>query len=165
MTFDEKILSYDMTDHDKLLAEIADIIIEAYNGSYKPHIVQNLSNAITKHTPNGYSLLRTEQEHLPEPKTWVLTTDESISDYIEHSFLILGKTSVKWRDVEQSKAVLIALGKMFGIEIALTLNHSGDGYFPYSQVFAAWKGPGDMHKEMKEKGFTYFDRNFWEIRL
>lgn len=165
MTFDEKILAYEMTDHDKLLAEIAEAIIGAYNGSYKPYIIQNLSNTTTKHTPDGYSLLRTEQEHLSEPKTWVLTTDENISDFIEHSFLVLGKTHVEWKDVEQSKAVLIALGKLLDMEIALTLNPSGDGYFPYPSVFAAWKGAGDMFKEMEEKGFTYFDRNFWEIRL
>lgn len=113
MTFDEKILSYDMTEHDKLLAKIADTIIEAYNGSYKPHIIQNLSNVATKHTPNGYSLLRTEQEHLSEPKTLVLTTDENISDFVEHSFLVLGKTSVKWKDVVVSKAVSHALGSKY----------------------------------------------------
>jgi hypothetical protein len=67
MTFDEKILTYETTDHDKLLAEIARAIIEAYNGSYKPHIIQNLSNTTIKHTPDGYSLLRTEQEHLSTP--------------------------------------------------------------------------------------------------
>ena len=109
MTFDEKILAYEQSDKDRILTDIAQTIIEAYNGSYKPHIIQNLENITTKHTTEGYSLLKTEQEHLSEPKTWVLTTDENISDFIEHSFLVLGKTSVKWKDVIVSKAVSHAL--------------------------------------------------------
>ena len=113
MTFDEKILAYEQSDKDRILADIAQTIIEAYNGSYKPHIIQNLENITTKHTTEGYSLLKTEQEHLSEPKTWILTTDESIPDYICHAFLVLGKTSVKWEDVCKSSAVTHALEKYY----------------------------------------------------
>ena len=37
MTF-EKILAYEQSDKDRILADIAQTIIEAYNGSYKPHL-------------------------------------------------------------------------------------------------------------------------------
>ncbi len=171
ITFDEKILEYKENDKDKRLSEIAQLIIEAYNGSYKPHLIQNLGGVTTKHTPEGYSLLRTEQEHLPIPKTYVVTTDEKIPDYIHHAFLVLGKTNVKWKDVCESYAVTQALEKYFGIKVDLSYT----GYYAALKSDVAtpptiWatvdlKANPDAWTTMEEKGFAYFDRNIWMIEL
>ncbi len=171
MTFDEKILAYEENNKDKMLSEIAQLIIEAYNGSYKPHLIQNIGGATTKHTSEGYSLLRTEQEHLPMPKTYVGTTDEKLSDYIHHAFLVLGKTSVDWKDVCASDAVIHSLEKHFGMKVSL----SNAGYYATKQhdtslrptIWAAvdLKQDPDAWAMMEAKGFDYWDRNIWCIEL
>lgn len=178
MTFDEKILEYKESDKDKQLSEIALTIIEAYNGSYKPHIFDGLAfhNSENyydiKHTDEGYSLIYTKAEKQNPSRKRVSATDKYFSDFVEHVFLVLaGNTEVKWKDVCESDAVIHALGKHFGIKVDLSYT----GYYAALKSDVAthptiWatvdlKANPDAWTTMEEKGFDYFDRNIWMIEL
>ena len=123
MTYDEKILNYKMTEQDKELAEIAQVIVGAYNGSYKPHLIPKEREIAPpyyrwKHTSEGYSLISSETQDFEHPQ--ILTTDENMSDFIEHVFLILaGNPSVKWDDICKSDAVNRTLAKYNSKEIMM----------------------------------------------
>lgn len=114
-TFDEKVLAYNMNSRDAQLANIAQLIIGAYNGSYKPPIIRADVPMYVKHTPEGYSLITSERGERVE------TTDEHINDFVEHVFLVLaGKTDIEWNKVYISEAVKHALKKHFGMEVELS---------------------------------------------
>lgn len=120
-TFDEKVLKYKETDKDKLLAEIAQVIVGAYNGSYKPHLIPKEKEVAPpyykwKHSSEGYSLVASETQDFEQSQ--VLTTDAYITDFIEHVFLVIaGNSSVKWEDVCKSSAVAHALEKYYESEV------------------------------------------------
>ena len=178
MSFDDKVLAYEMNDNDKLLAEIAKLIVWAYNGERKPHIIPHEKEVSPpyyrwKHSPLGYSLIISETEDFGSAK--ILTTNEHINDFVEHVFLVLvGDTSVEWtKIVNTSDAVKYALNKHFGMEVEL----SNIGYDHKFDTFGVPKLPikptiwanriidDTAFKEMEEKGFTYFERDLWEIEL
>ena len=165
-TFDEKILGYKESDKDKHLSKIAELIIGAYNGSYKPPIIQAGVPMYVKHTPEGYSLITSDRGDRIE------TTDEYFSDFVEHVFLVLaGNTEVKWKWICESDAVTHALEKYFGIKVDLSYT----GYYAalksdvatHPTIWAAvdLKANPDAWTTMEEKGFDYFDRNIWMIEL
>ena len=183
MTFNEKILSYDMTERDKLLAEIAQVIVGAYNGSYKPHLIPKEKEVGPpyyrwKHGSEGYSLISSETQDFEHSQ--VLVTDERITDFIEHVFLVLaGNASVKWKNVCKSDAVNRALAKHFEMPdiTFLRTEISNIGYKQYfNNLGNAVSNPTiwitvDMNKSkdvwnvMELKGFTYLDRNLWYLEL
>ena len=39
MAYDEMILNYEMAGQDKILSDVARTVVEAYNSSFKPHII------------------------------------------------------------------------------------------------------------------------------
>lgn len=180
-TFDDKILSYKMSDSDEKLSEIALTIIEAYNGSYKPHIFpamdfhnDDVAYYDIIHTDEGYSLMFTKAEHYNPSRKRVVATDTNISDFLEHVFLVLGgSTSVKWAQVYTSDAVKQALNRHFDMEVELSnvgpehkFDVMGMTELPITPtIWAKRKVEDTAFKEMEEKGFCYFDRDLWVIEL
>lgn len=183
MAADEKIFAHSMTDNDKLLAEIAQIIVGAHNGSYKPHLIPKEKEVAPPyyrwvHSPEGYSLISSNTQDFEHPQ--ILTTDGEIADFIGHVFLILaGDPSIKWDNIMESKAVSEELEKYFSksevhdIKIELS-NKNHNNYFddkPAEQksptIWATVKigDQKDVWEKMDMMGFTYFDRNLWEIQL
>ena len=117
MTFDENIWNYKMNTQDEALAEFAKTIIVAYNGSYKPHLIQgNFPTGYPtayrfKHSPKGFSLIKDDQQD----GIGFLTTDENLSDFAEHAFLVLiGSANIKWQQITESKAVQQTLQRKYG---------------------------------------------------
>ena len=153
-----------MTDNDQLLAEIAQIIVEAYNEECD-HVLPD-SNYVWKHTGEGYALLSSDTE----------ITDKYIYDFVEHVFRELaGKKDIKWNKVYTSKTVITALEKRFDMKIDLSnigYNHKMDAMGnpelpPRPTIYASvdLKANPDAWNTMDEKGFTYLDRNMWMIEL
>ncbi len=180
MTFDEIIFNYEMNDRDRQLANIAQIIISAYNGSYKPHPIPKEKELappyyMWKHSKVGYSLITSQTEDFASPT--VLVTDENINDFVEHVFLVLaGTTEVKWDKVYTSDAVKHALDKHFGMKVDLSNtgpNYETEGIFgtpklpirPTIWATVDLKANPDAWVTMEEKRFNYFDRNMWIIEL
>lgn len=168
MSFDEEVICYKMNEEDERLANIAQLIIEAYNGSYKPPIILAGVPMYVKHTPKGYSLITSERGERVE------TTDEHINDFVEHVFLVLaGNTDVKWTKINTSDAVKNALNKHYGMEVELSnvgYDHKFDMFgipeLPIKPTIWAKRTVDDTaFKEMEDKGFTYFERNLWGIEL
>ena len=130
------VVAYEMGGRDKLLANIAQLIVGAYNGEQKPHRIPKEREVAPpyyrwKHSPEGYSLLTSETEDFSSPT--VLLTDAHINDFVEHVFLVLaGDTTVKWNKIYTSKAVLLALEKYFGMKVDLSNigpDHETEGIF------------------------------------
>ena len=154
--------------HDELLAELAQLIIGAYNGSYKPPIIHAENPMYVRHSLKGYSCIVTEGGEN------IISTDESINEFVERVFLILaGNTEVKWNRVCTSDAVKHALNKHFGMEVELSnvgYAHKFDVFgiptLPIKPTIWAKRVADDAaFKEMEDKGFTYFERDLWEITL
>ncbi len=126
MAYDEKILKYEMTDKDNALANMARVIVGAFSGSYKPHLILKGKEVAPpyykwKHSPEGYSLISSDTEGLENVS--VLVTDENINEFVEHVFLVLaGNPSVKWDIVMTSSAVSKAVVEWFGKWINEDLN-------------------------------------------
>ena len=169
MSFDEEVICYKMNEEDERLANIAQLIIGAYNGSYKPPIIRAGMPMYVKHTPEGYSLITSECGERVE------TSDKHINDFVEHVFLVLaGDTSVTWtKIVNTSAAVKNALNKHFGMEVELSnvgYDHKFDMFgipeLPIKPTIWAKRVIDETaFKEMEDKGFTYFERNLWGIEL
>ena len=176
------ILSYIPNDKDKQLAEIAHTIIRAYSGSYKPHLIKDISELTIKHTLKGYSLIKTEQEHLQKPRTYTAFTDGNIADFVQHTFLVLSYTDVKWKDIYCSKAVIKALERHFKLsETGITIELSNIGIATTYDIFGnpelpihptIWAKISDEKKkdsnicaDLESKGFTHYKDNVWKITL
>ncbi len=135
-SFDEMVIAYEMGGRDKQLANIAQLIVGAYNGEQKPPVIPKEKEIAPpyyrwKHSTKGYSLLSSETEDFATAS--ILVTDEHIYDFVEHVFLVLaGDTTVKWNKVYTSKAVLLALEKYFGMKVDLSNigpEHETEGIF------------------------------------
>ncbi len=94
-----------MNEHDTALAEYAQVVIQAYNGSFKPHLVKFLSDQLSvyefTHSDKGFCLLRNGE---------ALTTDKDLSAFIVHVFLVTGGyENIDPKEVFDSPAVQHAL--------------------------------------------------------
>lgn len=118
LSFDDAIIMQDMNKKDKALATLADLIIETFTKSSTqellPEHIQMLSHK-TKHTDKGYSLLFSDYEYRDKP--WVLTTNDTLSDYIESAFLVLNKVIIKAENIYKCKDVISALNEYYGSDI------------------------------------------------
>lgn len=168
MNSHDKILSYAMTGNDKLLAEIAQLIIDTYNASYQPSIIPSGNPRYVKHTPEGYSFIATD------PKDTILTTTATINDFVEHVLRDLtGDTSAKWKEIYISDAVKNALNNHFAMKVDLSnigphhrFDAMGIPELPiHPTIWAKRTIDENAFKEMEEKGFCYFARDMWEIEL
>lgn len=179
-TFDRRgIPTPKIDDKDKLLAEIAQLIVWAYNGACKPNPLPKELPAPYykwKHGTLGYSLLSSETENFSSPT--VLTIDEHICDFVEHIFLVLaGETSVKWNKVYRSDAVSYALERFFDVKVELSNigpDHKTDRMgipIPPARP-TIWIDEQTIDDKSKEKlkgmGFeryTKADRPMWALEL
>lgn len=150
-----------MSEKDKLLAEIAGVIIAAYNGSYKPHIISNPHYKVT-HGQKGYSLIEDSTE---------LVTDKRIDDFVEAVFYTLSGATVTWDKVWTSTAVKKGLERYFKVApIELTnasptqdIDVNGEPMgLPEPTIWAV----SGLDATLESKGFTRFNRtNLWTITL
>lgn len=162
ITFDETILACEMTDTDKLQAEIATAILQAYNGSYKPHLIQKSIDGYVKHTDNGYSFISREGD-----KEVILTTDANLADFIEHVFLTMGGLKyLNIHEVANSNAVKEMLKKKFDMDVALSISDTNEPYKGIAMT-CLWIKNNDWSRqeELEAKGFLYFERDIWGIEL
>lgn len=176
MAYDEMILNYEMAGQDKILSDVARTVVEAYNSSFKPHIISKEKEVALpyyrwKHTDKGYSLLSSDAEGFENAS--VLTTDENIGEFVEHVFCVLaGNTSVRWGSVCESDAVNKSLAKLFEtpgivfLQVEL-FNRCWDESKSTSTIWVAvnMKMSNNVSEIMKSKGFTYFDVNLWSLQL
>ena len=151
-----------MSEKDKLLAEIAGVIIAAYNGSYKPHIISNPHYKVA-HDQDGYSLIGAEDS--------VIIADKRIDDFVEAVFSELSGATVTWDKVWTSTAVKKGLERYFGVApIELTnasptqdIDVNGEPMgLPEPTIWAV----SGLDAPLESKGFTRFNRtNLWTITL
>jgi hypothetical protein len=162
MTFDEIILASKTTFHDNELAQLATLILQAYNGSYKPHLIQKDIDGYIKHTKEGYSLISKENG-----KEIVLTTDSDLADFLEHVFLTL--SGMKYLNIDEvcnNGNVKHVLEDKFGMKVNLSLAGHNDPYKEYT-LSSIWINNNDwsIQKELENLGFYFYDRDIWVITL
>ena len=161
MSFDDEILRYEMTDEDKTLSRLATLILQAYNGSFKPHLIQNDIDGYIKHTKIGYSLISREKD-----KEIILTTDSDLADFYEHVFLTLsGMKYLNVDDICNSIAVKRTLEDRFGIKANLSLAGYNDPYKEYTLSSIWVLGNAQIQKELENQGFQRYDKDMWVIKL
>ena len=54
----QELLSYQLSDEEKYKSDLANMILDAFNGSYKPHCFGNIQfHATPSNNPNGYRVI------------------------------------------------------------------------------------------------------------
>ena len=162
MSFDDEIVAYKMTDNDKMLSQLATLILQTYNGSFKPHLIQRDIDGYVKHTKVGYSLVSREKSN-----EILLTTDSDLADFLEHVFLTLGGMKyLNIDDVCNNSSVKHVLKDRFGLDVNLSLAGHNDPYKEYT-LSSIWINNNDWsrQKELESLGFYFYDRDIWVIKL
>lgn len=149
---DELLRKYKQTPQDKAFTRLSEVIVGAYNGSYKPHLVnfaKGLQCEYTKHTPIGYCFVFSDMErgHF----SYIKLMDEKLPDYISHIFLVDGNVSVNWNDIISSKAVEKALEKEYGSDSFVVR------YYEYHKKFGECLVCSELIGETWQDGYYTFD--------
>ena len=149
---DELLRKYKQTPKDEAFAHLSGVIIGAYNGSYKPHLMDfasGLQHERTKHTPAGYCLvfINTERGY----HSYIKVSDKKLSDYIPHVFIVNGKVSVEWDDIISSKAVQKALEKEYGSDTLVVR------YYEYHEKYGDCLVCAELIGETWQDGYYTFD--------
>ncbi len=164
----EEILNYKMTDEDKLLASLAKTIITMYSSSCQPNLISLVSYPHVYeiwHTNLGYCLIENNK------KLEVKLVNEHIGHFVEQVFSLIGRIKVTWDQIWNSDAVTRALSEALNIQVDLTnyeYTTSPDNkrkILSKPTIWAMWREFGNIHDEMKERGFKYYDKNIWIIEL
>ncbi len=93
---------------NEALAKMAETIIGAYNGSYKPHIINVHVPMWVIYSSEGYSLVSSDRGERIE------FTDSKLSDFVVHVFTYFGSKNTTWENIRNSDAVLRTLQEKYG---------------------------------------------------
>ena len=100
-----------MSSIDERLTTIAKVIISAYNGSFKPHIIQEQPAPLYyryEHSPEGFILYQSENND--DIAGTIMAKGYSLGAFVVEVFRSFD-IDVKWSDILKSKAVWDSIAK------------------------------------------------------
>jgi len=102
-------IDYTMTETDKLMSDVAKIIINAYNTANKPWIIKDLKNYTILHNDKkGYQLIKDNGS-----EKIILLTNSNVVDFAHYVFIVLGQCPVRRTTIVNSNAVNRELKRYF----------------------------------------------------